>query len=601
MKIDSVRSTDGLRFEHLVMCMAAVCLVAVVNVLAFTSSTAIAIPGSDAWYFLDSFVRPAVEGNLRLADFFVQRGADDHAQPMQKAVLWLHLKLAHLDFRIEALVGVVAGILACAWLAWRMLRTNAGKDRTLSAAGACLIFVIGLSLNSTNIYIWSLVTLGWLLLLVCFLYWSTLARCRTTAQMVVLALCSTWLVSMLIDELIYPAFVAVVMATMVRDGVRRPKNTLALAISGGLGLLLGRALLQVLSPDHEAASDGGSSLQDLLAVISQPDAWKILVGPLSDSLIHRMNIEAIAPSLVNPISIALAIGLSLLHILFWWKVLLSKKRPSAEVLVIAVAMMLFFYAVVVGIVLSRVPIFGMDYLHQPRYVMMYQLNIIALVLAFFSPMQSDEGPEYSSSLRWKPLSTFVILVLIQIPLSKMAWDSAKYEKQYARNAELVLTELGKNPRLIPTEGCPPILTVCELGLPKRIELLKMLQKHRLSIYSEEDSAITSTATATTQNSGVSCAAEIVDWGPKRITPGVPFNQQNDGRSAFWVKLLPDASGFAVHLDGRRIPFDRSADTISFFAEDVIEESIPGTDKLEFQFVCGTSVVSSFAVELTKKP
>lgn len=579
--------------------LAALAISAIVNAVVFTWRTAIEIPGSDAWYFMDTFIRSAVNGQLQLADFFVQRGPSDHAQPLQKFVLWSHLRLAHLNFKVEAVIGVAAGILAYGFLAWLLFKySSPGRERVRAMAGACLVFVVGLSLNSTNLFTWSLVTLGWVLLVVCFLYWALLGRDGAITPVAWLGLVGTFLMSLLLDELAYPTFIAAVLAVVLRDGWTRPAKGILLGLAGGVGLFAGRMLLLKLSPGQSAAEYSEGSGSQLLSTLMQPDAWKLIVVPLAESLIHQSNVENVAPRLVGTVSWGLAAVLGLAHVIFWIRVFAGKTRPAPVLFVVSVAMMLFFYATIAGIALSRIPTFGMDYLHQPRYVMMYQLNIIALVLMFFGPAgerdhQSDFA--YAGLLR---AVAFIFLVAIQLPLSKLAWNSAPYVRNYAAQAERALLELGANPRTLPAEGCPPILTVCGMPTSKRMELMGLLKKHHLSLYADRATASVAGGDALMEKPAA-CSVDIDDWGPREVKQGVPFNQQADGRSAFWVKLMPDAGNFTMRLKGKSVSFDRGGDTISFFADEAIQEAIAHDPSLEFEIFCGNTAGGRFTVRIAK--
>lgn len=65
---------------------------------------------SDAWYFLDVFLRKAIDNNLSFADFFIKRAGADHAQPLFKVVLLFEWRFFDLDFKIEALIGLAAAV-----------------------------------------------------------------------------------------------------------------------------------------------------------------------------------------------------------------------------------------------------------------------------------------------------------------------------------------------------------------------------------------------------------------------------------------------------------------------------------------------------------
>jgi len=65
------------------------------------------------------------------------------------------------------------------------------------------------------------------------------------------------------------------------------------------------------------------------------------------------------------------------HMWFWWRALRCTWNLSVFH---AVAIMLLFYGLVTGIVYARLPVYGINYLDELRYVSMYLLSNVDLVL-----------------------------------------------------------------------------------------------------------------------------------------------------------------------------------------------------------------------------
>ena len=536
----------------------AVCAIVGINALAFTATNAIPLPVADTWFFIESFVRPALEGNLRIADFFVQREAGDHSQPLQKLLLLADVRWGDMDFRNQAVVGVALGVLTCSGLAWLMARgAGTPRERTLAALGAVAIFVGGLSLNATNVYTWYLVALIWVSLILSFAYWYLLGRRRETWQTAIWALVSTFVLAIFLDELALPAFAALVGALLVRDGVRNPRPTLVTLLAGTAAIVVARYLLGLTASAPGTADATGGSVAALAGVLSSPDAWKLVVGPLADSVVHQVHLQALPPGRAQIVQILIAALLLAGHACFWWRAMRGP-RPRDAILIVAVSAMLFFYAGIAGIALSRIPEFGMEYIHQPRYVVIYQLNLLAMALLFFAPVRSsDQSTHASGAMAWVAGAMAVALLGLQVPLASRAWKDAEYLRTYVRNATTTLFELGRNPATTPP-ACPPILVVCRSPPQRRMETMGLLKAYRLNLYSPEFQKAHriegmdengSPAAIVEQATPICDGVKVLAWGPKEITGSKPFNQQPDGRSAHWLKVHPDAARFPAQVPG----------------------------------------------------
>src|SRR5690606_19350126 len=124
---------------------------------------------SDNWWLLDPFLRKAVEGKLGLGDFLVKRVGVDHAQPLGKLVVWLNYRLWDLDFVYEGLIALgfaLAGLLVL----YRFVLADAPASRPLAAHVLfAAIAAVYLSLNTSMIYVYSMVTLWFSLYMFVFM------------------------------------------------------------------------------------------------------------------------------------------------------------------------------------------------------------------------------------------------------------------------------------------------------------------------------------------------------------------------------------------------------------------------------------------------
>ena len=566
----------------------ALSIAAAINALLFTYWVALPIPRSDAWHFIDTFVRKAVEGGLGPGDFFEQRWPGDHAQPIHRLVLLTHLRLADLDFRLEAIIGIFAGLLACSLLA-RVLAQNARsvRQKTAAASGMAGILAVGMSLNSIDLYTWSLVSMVWFSLLVAVLYWIFAALRLRPALFLPAASLATFAMASVLDEVAIGVYAAAVGALLVRDGPRHPGHALRFAAAGAVGMLAGRWLIDTLGSVEGASAVKGDGIDGLIALVSGSGSWQVLVAPLSDSLVQQVHLERWLPSLVVPIQLAIAGVLAVLHVLFWRRAFSRERRPGDAAIVIAVAMMFLFYASVAGIALSRAAEFGVAYFHQSRYVALYQLNLLALVLLFGAAPRKDAESGGRSLFAW-----IAALLLLQVGISFSVWRDGHYLREYNTRIAEAMMAIGTDPDN-PPQDCPPILTVCTKPQEVRVRTFAMLKQKQLSLYSARFRRSNQLEDVVAQ--ARLCQIRILGYGPKVIRAGEPFNPQPDGRNAFWFQVAPGAGELQVEFEGIRLPYARSGNILSI-SEDARQAAAASAGRpLRFDLLCQGRKVDAFDV------
>lgn len=102
--------------------------------------------------------------------------------------------------------------------------------------------------------------------------------------------------------------------------------------------------------------------------------------------------------------------------------------------------MLLFYGWVAGIMVGRVATFGSTYINQPRYVIRFAVQLIALLLMWTEP--SSEGPPLSSGrlLRRAAVVGVCLLIAFQVKLAKDTWH---YRRSYIAHYAEVARQTGK--------------------------------------------------------------------------------------------------------------------------------------------------------------
>lgn len=462
------------------------------NALRYGDWVANPLVHTDSWYFLDAFVGPWSEGQLDWRHFLLKRDSSDHAQPLHRLALWAHLEWAALDFSIESRLGLLAMGLCLALflvLCARHLRRHPPADgaRWPAAVPLLLLPAFAMSLNSHEIYYWSLVAFFHVALLsalalfafVCWRMGEPAGRSRSATFALAFAL--SLIAQMSLDGagvLAVAALLPVLAHAAWRLGQWRLAAGMGLSILAGL--LAYRVGYAVLMPPVATSQIGslGAALGWITANLSE--SWQWLLLPASASLAHPQHLPFwMDESLVVPAQYALG-GLALLgHGLFWVSVLRDRQPPPLSLF--AAALMFLSYGMVAGILLSRLPIFGTDYLLQPRYITFYQLANVALLLQLLVVVARRPAP----AAQWQrgvALSALLILGLgLQALLSVRAWEHGVHIRQYTRDMAANLLCLSENPGQA-SPRCQPGNIICEAVPEHRDRLFQRLREHQLNLH-----------------------------------------------------------------------------------------------------------------------
>ncbi len=455
-----------------------------VNAYSYTMITAIPLIQSDAWYFLDGFLGEFIREGFSFGQLFAQANAANVNLPLQKAILFFHTRYFGMDFRVEGLFGTASGIALVLVLA----RAAAARSiRTWSVPEAWLLAGLALSLlslNSTNLYTWPLAGLWFLPILVAAGYmWVAFAFPRAPVVLLV----ASFMLGVLVDEVAYPVFLATLGALALAPHWRALRQFSILLGAGVAGIAASRLFYWATAAFGEAAmavptgTEGAPPLVSLLG----PGLWKAVIVPLSDSMIHVHNLEPLFGTAGPAVAVAIGVLLVLAHAWFWWRVVFGLRRdpPAAARMatLLSTAMMLLCYALVAGILIQRVPVFGFEYLHHPRYVLFYQLNLAALALMIYR----DVRYALPTKLRVPSGALAVALVLalcgLQFRLSTLAWEHAKYLSIYIEGVAETMGKVEANPTA--RIECADIMTICQFPPERRRELMQLLTRQQLNLFS----------------------------------------------------------------------------------------------------------------------
>ena len=463
--------------------------VAAINALAFAATTANWVPTSDNWYFLERIVYPYAHGNWQLADLLVKRGPLDHAQPLRRLLLLANYEWFDLDFRVEAVFAVVAGIASFGLLCWCM-RREVRAALPWSGVACVALAAVYFSLSSPIVFTWSLLTLGFTSHFFLFLWllaaWAAL-EVPSPRRMAILVL-STFVFALVADDTAMVAAIAAIVAAAVygwgdRAGVRRAFLH-ALACIVGIGLYLAfykaAAPAAIGAPAREAALHGAEG-GGLFAQAGQ--AWQWIMVPLSSALVHRTTLRAWFGDAGGVATVALGLAGALAHAWFWKQAFAGARNRTAYM---ATTIMLLFYGLVAGIVIGRVSKYGSEYLWQPRYAFIYRWHLVALLMMVVAQWQRLAASRPDAPWpRRIVVAACAAVVGLQVVLGASAWRDAKYMRHASANMAAQLLAMGDAPPGRVPGKCAAQLIVCRYKDARRQRLIGFLRGQRLSVFSAE--------------------------------------------------------------------------------------------------------------------
>lgn len=470
------------------------------NALLFATQAANPLVASDAWSAVDTVIRKIPAGEFRITDLFIKRSANDHSQPLRKLIMVWHYKYFDLDFGIEAIVGVLFAFLNLALL-WRIARPSTIEGAPISNVsmlGFTAIAGVYLSLNSSIVFSWPLLTLAYTSHAFTILFFAAAWLALENASVLRLSalFAAALLMNTVTDDVGAIATVAALIAIVVQccRGVFIPK-----ALWGAITIIAACALykltyaLLVPAPIGEHAA--GTGLWDSVGVLATqvPDMWKWAVIPLSASVAHRFQLHTYTATHTSAIEIGIAFIVVAAHIWFWLNVFRGRRNQPSF---IAMCLMLMFYGLVAGILLARISAHGPEYLWQPRYVLIYEWNIVALLLMGIAQYQRAGKNRADPTVTLLPESgnktgghtifvvAVVLLLLLQIPLSLNSWRRVRYSEAYQQRMALQIAQLANHP-LRPPAKCMPQLVVCGFPVQQRVRVLRFLKTRHLNLFSRQ--------------------------------------------------------------------------------------------------------------------
>lgn len=438
----------------------------------------------DDWYFFHVFGRKALEHTLTLGDFFVRRNGSDHAEPLIKlAILWCVTKFK-LDLSVEAVIGVFV-VLSYALLLYliisRSLRGGLDWAKLLTWVAVAAVL---LSLNSTVLWSWAENSMQYSsdLLVPLFLWaaWWSYRQQRYWLLPIV-----TFVMAVVGDDSATVCALAAMIAFGLHLVVQRAESRRPAVIVVGIIVAV---MVAVRIGYHFAPRLGGpyvSPMQGIHGLLAQISAghWRAWIdAPVTWGIISRNVFPSRHPYWFPLFHGVVFVGMVAADVWFWVRAVRFKWNALTF---ISVGLMLASYGWIVGILIYRAPLFGTETFNQPRYVRLYEFQVIALALMWLGAVV--DGAQASRHARWLSMTgalACLVVVALQVPISASAWRTLPYIRAYYQTQARQTYLLSVNPADQDVlSHCNQQLQLCRMPIGERTRSLDILRSRRLGIFS----------------------------------------------------------------------------------------------------------------------
>jgi hypothetical protein len=452
------------------------------NTLAYAWHAASPVLIADGWRQLETYVMPFAHGDLGVFDLLYKNGPFDHVHPLRRALTLGTYAWFDLDFRFEAMVGTVSVLLALALLGWMIVVSRRGLPAgVIPLVAFTALSAVYLSLSPRVVFSWPLLTTSYtshaFIIATAWLAWRAVERpdAKRTSSCVAAA----FAVSLVADETGLVACIAIAFASLLHGAVGRfPARGAVAAASILAGQVVYRGVYALVAPPP-GFQDGEFSLArsmvKLVGELGHLDDW--IVTPLAASIMPRATYVQFFGASAEAAIVVVAVVLAAAHAAFWAAVVLGRRTPAAFS---ATALMLLFYGLAAAILLGRIDTRVDEFLWYPRYTPTWRWQLVALLLM----LAAQWRPGLSRAPRTVAATAALLgaaFVLLQLPMSRAAWDNVPHKQAYQRKQALQILAIadGHVPR-----KCLAGIRICDRYEPEaRDRMLGFLRANELNVFS----------------------------------------------------------------------------------------------------------------------
>lgn len=454
------------------------------NVIYFLSTTANPLIQSDAWYFLDVNIRKWIAHGFDWSDLFVKRNVTDHAQPLNKFFLYINYRFFNLDFRFESLIGFIGLFSIILFFVYRFIATRLVKKVHVSQIIAfSMAIMIITSLNATGLYTWSLVTFSFLPLAIAFacalFTWIFLQKKNVPASLFFLFFSILTIGDTAAIILWISIFVTIALIFLSEKSEFKKRAIVWLLTSG---VFISVVFLTINWDFIFVAANNAAPKPSQLELINPHFYLETIRIIFSSSIIHGTHLTNLG-ELNKALTWILAIPIFYFYIKHFYDLLFKYKNIS-EIEFLVTFILVYASVSIAAIIFGRVSEYGINYLNQPRYLVIYQLIPFSLLIKWAFSEKSSHG-KYHLHLSALAIFIGIFILLIQYYVSASAHRSTPWVWKWHIEQTRVISKYINDPTT-PAGNCTPqSIPICGIPIEKRNDLLKIMQERRLNLFNSD--------------------------------------------------------------------------------------------------------------------
>lgn len=446
---------------------------------------------SDAWRFLNNPILKWKREGFEITDLFVKSplidnvvksNIVDHAQPLNKLLLYINYRWLSLDLTYEAIFGFMALLLLVASIV--LIYHKHGKENLTNWRSLLLLFcalITLISMNVTEMYTWSLVSFSNTyillpLLFICGIWEFIHFNKKHTIFFILLGL-------ILIGDtgtLVFLTSLTPCLLLVAKNENLLTKKKIFFSLTLGWILFFFYYMLinydQVIETTSTHTTEGTFSHQ-LKDIKSYFEAIRI---SFSSSIMHYSQIDSFTTKYTYELSILLASVVLFFYLRFFYKIIFSNTKIQFYQYICLYILIRAGLSIVL-IFLGRVPEFSIHCFNETRYVQTYQLIPFALFLNYAFSIRDK-------SIKFTILNSTIILIfvftytLLQIIYVNRAYLAEPWISKFHNQQALDIGHYSLNSTNNLDECTPTSVVICTMKPETRNELLLFLKNENLNIF-----------------------------------------------------------------------------------------------------------------------
>jgi hypothetical protein len=488
------------------------------------------IPQRDAWHYIYMYITDWQHRDfigIIKSLFEKNRGLTDHALPLNRVLFYLNIKYFDLDYRIEAIPGLLGRFILALSPIFYLIGFN-GKWKA-SGTGIILAlsgFLLLMTPLSVEAYYWPLSLFGYftslLLFVIVLLVWMYLTNKLPFAAFA--AVSGLLLVLAGDSPSVFTVGSIIVLLVIYYFTHKNPNKDLLKSLIKLVAFIVSIALVVFLytSAGYLWMGDQGSLLHK--SNNAQNHFWSNIRAILTGALVGadgRILGWAQEP-LVVLIGLLVIFGLIIVGKHFYQNGINNFAEFAG-----------LFYVLISIFMIVPIIFFRAESLYAPRYAQVLQLIPLGIVWVLIGKL--SQGDQLVNRMRTVLLSgVFLILLIVNIGTTVWAFKVVPYSRIWNSQLEKTIIEIDEKQGNI--QSCPPAANgICNIEVSQRSQIISFLKTNNLNMFN-----------VSFQNrygpfpfiSGLAGKVSVKTWGPRGALTedGLIPNSQGEGIMGFWVVL-----------------------------------------------------------------